>query len=158
MLNITWASMGYGILGYAIHTSDWMKGKWWLCLLMVVIGLGGCFYGTARGTILKGVRVDDTFLGGFHIGNCLYGAGIFGLFHSVRLKKLARPVGFLSKASFSIYLTHMLGIKRLTLEHYRDTLSLDVLMIPLLVVTLLAGCLVLYFILSKIPLVKKWLV
>lgn len=154
MLNMTWASMGYGLLGYAIATGKWNR---WICLLLLLVGLAGTYVGTVLSTLQKGALVDR-FLQGFSVNVCLYAAGIFGLCRTRRTEKGNGVLRFLSLASFCVYLSHMLVVKRLKLAGFMDITDTSVLMIPLVVVTVLAASLVLYWILSKIPLVRKYLI
>lgn len=154
MLNMTWASMGYGLLGYALSTQ---KCKPWVCLILLIIGLSITFGGTVAGTLKKGSLVDS-YLQGFSVNVCLYATGIFGLCRALCSGKGKPAFRFLSLASFCIYLSHMLIVKRLKLAGFMDLTNTSVLMIPLVVITVLAACLVLYWILSKIPLIRKYLI
>lgn len=154
MLNMTWASMGYGLLGYLISTG---KGKRWVYLLLLLAGLAATYGGTVFATLKKG-SLDDRFLQGFSVNVCLYAAGIFGLCQTRRAEKGNGLFRYLSLASFCVYLSHMLIVKRLKLAGFMDLTDTSVLMIPLVVVTVLAACLILYWILSHIPLVKRWLI
>ena len=154
MLNMTWASMGYGLLGYALSTR---KCKPLGFAILLAAGLALTYLLTLKETFKQG-RLVDTFLQGFSVNVCLYAAGIFGLCRALYKGKGRRPVRFLSLASFCIYLSHMLVIKRLKLAGYMNISDTAVLMIPLVVITVLAICLVLYWILSRIPIVRKYLV
>lgn len=154
MLNMTWASMGYGLLGYVIATG---KKRPWLYLLLLVLGLAATYGASVLASLKKG-SLDDRFLQGFSVNVCLYAAGIFGLCRSAGSNRENRAVRFLSMASFCIYLSHMLVVKRLKLAGFMNLSDTSVLMIPLVVVTVLLICLGLYWLLSKIPLVRKYLI
>ncbi len=154
MLNMTWASMGYGLLGYVLSTT---RCKAWIFAVLTFVGLALTYLLTLRVTLRQG-RLVDTFLQGFSVNVCIYATGIFGLCRALCKGKGCRPVQFLSLASFCIYLSHMLVIKRLKLAGFMDITNTSVLMIPLVVITVLAVCLILYWVLSKIPLVRKYLV
>ena len=108
-------------------------------------------------TLKKG-SLDDRFLQGFSVNVCLYAAGIFGLCQTRRAENGNGLFRYLSLASFCVYLSHMLIVKRLKLAGFMNLTDTSVLMIPLVVVTVLAACLILYWILSHIPLVKRWLI
>ena len=154
MLNMTWASMGYGLLGYWISTG---RGKRWVYLLLLLVGLTATFGGTVLTTLKKG-SLDDRFLQGFSINVCFYAAGIFGLCRTWSPKKDHAAFRWLSLGSFCIYLSHMLVIKRLKLAGFMDLSDTSVLMIPLVVITVLVVCLCLYWLLSHIPVIRKWLI
>lgn len=154
MLNMTWASMGYGLLGYAIATGKRNRRIW---LLLLLVGLAATYGGTILATLKKG-SLDDRFLQGFSVNTCFYAAGIFGLCKSKRSEKGSAIFRYISLASFCVYLSHMLAIKRLKLAGFMDITDISVLMIPLIVLTVFAACLVLYWILSKIPLVRRYLI
>lgn len=154
MLNMTWASMGYGLLGYAIATGHWKR---WVCLLLLLAGLAATYGGTVVASLQKG-SLDDRFLQGFSVNVCLYAAGIFGLCKARRSQKGKGVFRFLSLASFCVYLSHMLVVKRLKLAGFMDLSNISVLMIPLTVAAVLAACLALYWLLSRLPLVRKYLI
>ena len=154
MLNMTWASMGYGLLGYAAATGKWKR---WVCWLLLLVGLAATYGGTVYATLQKGA-LDDRFLQGFSVNVCVYAAGIFGLCRARRTEKGSGVFRFVSLASFCVYLSHMLVVKRLKLAGFMELTDTSVLMIPLVVVSVLAACLILYWILSRIPLVRKYLI
>ena len=154
MLNMTWASLGYGLLGWMISAS---RPKAWLGWLLLAAGLGATFGGSVLASLRKGA-LDASFLSGFSVNVCLYAAGIFTLCHCTEPKRLAAPLRFLSTGSFCVYLSHMLVIKRLKLFGFMNLSDVSVLMIPLTVLAVLPVCLLLYWLLSKIPVVRKWLI
>lgn len=97
------------------------------------------------------------------LGVCFLAIGIFGVCYCVgpRMGKITSAVtGYISKASLCIYLIHMfilyeMGDLKLTVS----TLPiLCIISVPMVMAVCFAISIGIYFILSHIPIVKKWLV
>ncbi len=158
LMNMTYASVGYGILGYYLKRYP-LRGKGFycaaaLCGFALVFG-GSWFMSLREGTLYQ------HFLEGMTVGVALLAAGIFGLCSSVPQQFSARfsaVLHFCSKASFCIYLVHIFFL------HFFSALGFTVKILPCLVsipVIVLANLLCsscVYLILRKIPIVNKWLI
>lgn len=155
LLNMTYAAIGYGLLGHYLRTYplSWR--------------LSACLTGAASlflllGTWLMSLRQGSTYTGffeGMSVGPALLGAGVFGLCLSVKRTPL-RALGWittqLSRGSLCIYVCHAFFLETFAIGRLPGLPTL--LSIPLLALGNLALCYVIYFLLSKIPVVKKWLV
>lgn len=153
MLNMIYAAFGFALLGYYLYTYP----------VSLRVGLGTGLVGylvtlipTVVGSLQTGVLYEQ-FLSGMSVGCALLAAGIFG--SCLHLKKALPVAVYVSKGSFLIYLAHMLWINFL-----RDSLHITAdcfstwLSVPLLAILAIAVCTGLYFVLSHIPIVKKWLI
>ena len=157
LMNMAYASIGYGILGFYIETYPLPKKVYWVCS---IAGFAFVFGGTYFMSMNNG-QIYTNFFEGMSIGVALLATGVFGLCISLKDKewlKRCRAVNFLSKASFCIYLVHVLILYCL------KSLGLDVndlpciVSIPLLSAFNLAISSLVYLVLSKIPVVNRWLI
>lgn len=152
-LNMTYAALGYLLLGYYLKRYPPRKFLAVGCLLTgfaIVFGLTAVFS-------LKKGSLDVQFWEGMSIGVCLQAAGLFSLltlFH--QSPTFSQVTHFISKASFCIYLCHMMLLKLLVM-HFSANWPVPALGIPFLTTITLAGSLVVYLVLSRIPVVNKWL-
>ena len=157
MLNMTYAAIGYGLLGYYLsqHLISLKRS-----VLFLAIG----FLGVFGGTIFMSMRTEtlyQNFLEGMSVGVALLAIGIFGLCYNLKSsigKKTAQVISKLSKASFCIYLVHVLWL------YFFDFLGISVNGFPCLISIPLISCLNLalsyctFLLLSKIPLIRRWLI
>lgn len=158
LLNMTYASIGYGILGYYLRNFSVFPR-----LMYVILGFSG-FVAVFAGTwyvSAKDAVFYQGFLEGMSAGVCFMAAGIFGFFSSEKASfgiKTKNVISFISKAAFCIYLVHIFFIR--IFQHFGiDILIMPSLMsIPLLVFANLFCSSFVYIILSRIPIVKKYLV
>ena len=157
MLNMTWAAVGYGLLGYYLvrHLPSARLGA-----ALTAAGFLLVFTPTLLLSLRAGA-LEQRFLEGMSVGVCLLAAGLFSLLYragkALQGRRL-RAVTCISKASFCIYLVHVvwLGVfERLgwTAAAFQPLLSVPLL--ALAVAALSWGC---WWVLSKIPFVNKWLV
>ena len=178
MLNMTYAAVGYGLLGYRLREKNisTRQGVFLTGLGMLVI-LGGTTLLSARDNTL-----NEFFFEGMSIGVCLLAVGLFTLGLRISGQTGTRgqrenksgvpsqsPDGTwfkhpgswatrLSKASFCIYLVHVFFIylfekAGLTVLLFPCLFSIPV--IALLNLTLSYGV---YLIMKRIPIVNRWLV
>ena len=157
-INMTWAAIGYGVLGYYLKRYPVKRG--W-AIGSLAVGFALVFGLTAMVSRNKGT-LDTQFWEGMSVGVCLMAAGIFALFYSLPAPFASgRPASgarFLAKASFCVYLCHMLFLTFIRNRGLDGNWPTPLVGIPLLAgVTLLASLLV-YGILSRIPWVKRWLI
>jgi len=154
-LNLTYASIGYGVLGYYLKKYPLSFKTAILCLIS---GFSIVFFVTFRLSWKNGI-LHEQFLSGASIGVCLYAIGIFSVFSNASFKGFIRSmVVYISKASFCIYLSHMFILY--TAERFSITAMIGpaVLTVPLFSVVGLLISLVIYTIVSKIPVLNKWII
>lgn len=156
LLNMTYAAIGYGLLGYYLRTYPLSRR---VSLLLAVFGAGFMILGTYWMSLREGYTYTG-FLEGMGVGEALLGSGVFGLCLSIR--KEPRPIwaksaAWLSRASLCIYIVHAYF-----LERFPSVLELTgwptVLSVPVIALANLACCCAIYAVLSRIPVIKKWLV
>ncbi len=158
MLNTVYGSLGYMLMGYYLKTYP-IRIKW-IYPLLFLLGFGVVFGGTWKLSGAKG-SLDETYFNGVSVWVFAKSVGLCGLLSSVKSVSKAGGTGFvqyLSKASFCVYLAHPI----ILYEQRKLGLDLDILpcivSIPLLSMLNMALCTGLYFLISKIPLAKKWIV
>lgn len=103
----------------------------------------------------------QNFLEGMSVGVALLATGLFSLLQSVRLKPgglIIKIVTKISKASFCIYLSHVFVIYLFNFLNISVGLFPCLISIPLLSLANLALSYCCYCVMSKIPIVGRWLV
>ncbi len=157
LLNMTYASVGYGVLGLRLRRRPFKTG---LAAVLAAAGFAAAMGGTVIGTKVTGAFYEH-FLEGMTVGVCMLAAGIFSLCVNGAEKateKTAKHLAFFSKASFCVYLVHIFVLKGvshlgLNIESLHSAVS-----VPLLALVMLAVSLLVYLLLSRIPWVKRWLI
>lgn len=146
---------GLGLLGWYMRAHPPKR-----CLGGVLLFVSG-FAVTMGATCFRSIRagtLDQMFLDGFNLFVLMMAAGIFRLcqWAAGRWKETPRAVTFLSGASFCVYLVHPF------FQYYAVPgrfLAMPVYWsVPLQVLVLLALSLIAYLILSRIPVVNRWLI
>ena len=154
-INLTFAAIGYGILGYYLKKYSLSLGKGVGCFCLgFVITFGMTFYLSCNDRVL-----NELFLQGTSPGVCLLAVGIFSLASFINVKGVLKKfVTYLSKASFCIYLSHMFILYML--ERFGITAQIlpSVFSVPMLSAFVLLICLGIYGVLSKIPILNKWII
>ncbi len=157
MISMTYSAIGYGLSGYYLS-------KYLISLKLSILSLAAGFLGVYGATILMSVQTQTLyqhFLEGMSVFVALLAIGIFGLCFNLKDSiggKAAAVIRKLSKASFCVYLVHVFWI------YLFNFLGISVNAFPCLLSIPLVSCLNLalsyctYLILSKIPLVRSWLV
>ena len=157
LLNQAYAAMGYGLLGFYLK-------RYGISLRASVLFAAGGFAVIFGGTVGMSLYKDAFYAGfleGMTVGPALLAAGAFGLFlrASEHLRgKGAALVTYLSKASFCVYLVHVFVLNLFTHFGLTAHLFLPVLSIPAVSFCNLGVSLCVYFVLSKIPVVNRWLI
>lgn len=159
LMNMAYAAIGYGVLGYYLKKYPL---KTWINVLCTLLGSGIIFFGTWIKSAQAGI-LDPALFEGMSVGPCLLAIGVFGLGISAGGKmadfsKSARLVEGLSKGSFCVYLVHVFYINCLSSLGWTVSSPVTLLTLPAVVVVILALSFATYFILSKIPLVRDWLI
>lgn len=153
LMNMSYAAIGYGLLGFYLKTYPLKKSAdIWLALGGLAFVLGGTvFMSLRRGALYSG------FMEGMTLGVCLMAAGIFGLCGKAAPRS-RRLVSIISKASFCIYLSHILFLYIFQKWGLTGNFLPTALTMPLIALALFLPSFALYVILSKIPLVRRWLI
>ncbi|MBQ4370368.1 MAG: acyltransferase [Oscillospiraceae bacterium] len=157
LLNMTYASVGYGVLGYRLRRRPLKKQ---LAAALAIAGLAVATGGTVIGSIKTG-GLYEHFLEGMTVGVCLLAAGIFSLcVHSAKgvSGRTASVYTFMSKASFCIYLVHIFALKGFYSLGVSVRAAHCVITVPALAAAVLVLSLLVYLLLSRIPWVKRWLI
>lgn len=157
MLNMTWAAIGYGVLGWYLRRRPpdrrWGAG---LCLT----GFALTFFGTWAGTLRRGTLYTH-FLEGMTVGVCLLAAGVYALCCGSRHAPGARTAGLLafwSRASFCVFLVHVFFLELFRANGWMLGELPALLSIPLVALALLGCSGAVYAVLSRIPGVRRWLI
>ena len=175
MVNMTYAAIGYGMLGYAIRFFAARRRGIYAALLAggFVFVFGGTWILCARSG-----GFSDIFLGGMTVGVALMATGIFGLCAAGqppdrrpaegqlsavrpadgRKATVSRLIRFVSDASFCIYLVHVFFLYLFQHIGFTTELFPGVVSIPAITAAILLCSCGVYVVLSRIPLVNKWLI
>ena len=158
-LNMTYTSIGYGILGYVLSKK---RISPIIGFAMTVFGFLSVFLPTYLLSVKNGYLFEH-FLEGMSAGVCMFACGIFILGKhfsefAVKRKKIISVFTHISKASFCIYLIHVFVIYIFEKTGFVSTSFSTILSIPCISICNLAICFLIYIPLSKLPLVKKWLI
>lgn len=157
-MNMTYAAIGYGVLGFYLSCYPLRSPKWDIALCVTGFVLA---FGLTVLLSVKSGSLYPNFLEGMSVGVALLATGLFGLGQRIRLNpdgKALKAVTKISKASFCIYLVHVFFI------YFFNAWSISVNLLPPLISIPLLSCVNLtlsyccYCILSKIPVINKWLV
>ena len=157
MMNMTYAAIGYGVLGwYLVRHLPSVRAAALLTLAGAALVLGP----TIALSVRSGALVP-TFFEGMSVGVCLLAAGLFSLLYRFGRHAAGRgrdAAAALSKASFCIFLVHVVWLNvflklGLTADAYPAIVS-----IPALSLCNAALSFLCWLLLSRIPLVKRWLV
>lgn len=154
-LSLTYASVGYGLLGWYLreYARNW---KPWAAI--GAAGFALTFAGVLIPSLERGELVTTAFNGNAP-GVALMAAGICGAaFVLLRDRPPLPGTAYVSKASFCVYLVHLFFFHSLGKRGINALLFHPALSIPMMVGLLLALSLAVYALLSRIPVVKKWLV
>lgn len=157
-LGMSFASVGYALLGHYLRKfGPSIPRKWYAAALGlgVLLTVGGCALMSFRNGGLH-----ELLLAANTPGVCLMAFGLFGL--CLSQKNYPRPVsaltGRLARASFCIYLTHVLVQRFLAHFGLTGTVEPCGLFIPITALGMLAGSYLLWEGLHRIPLVRQYLV
>lgn len=158
-LNMVYNSVGYFIFGHYLKKYPL---KLPVSIISAVLGFGIIFGGTVYFSMKNGA-LYTLFIDGMTIGSFFLAAGIFGICNCS--KNLIKGTGasvvrYVSKASFCIYLVHMLVLYEMgNLGLTVGTLPMPVIIaVPVTVIICFAVSFLIYLFLSVIPVVKKWLI
>ena len=154
-LAMPWAAIGYTVLGSCLRKKPLGVKSAAGCVLL---GAAVCFFGTLALSRRAG-SLQAQLLEGFSPGACLLAAGVFSLCMRVRLPAWAeRTAAVLSRASFCVYLVHMLVLRTLYRAGLTTGICRPLLSAPLLAALCGAISFVIWLVLSRIPWVRRWLI
>ena len=156
-MNMTYASIGYMLLGHylSVYHSRPNRG---ISALVLLSGFLLTFWGTCLRSYTAG-RPDDHFLEGMGVFVFLVALGMWSLCQTVPLSKSGRKlVGFLSRASFCIYLTHIFFLQAFARWGPRAVNGPVLLTVPLISGLIICCCCVMYTVLSWVPFIRRWLI
>ncbi len=128
--------------------------------VLTPVGFAAIFGGTQWLSVRDGV-LNDLLFSGMTVGTFLLATGIYTLCmaYGERLGRVLSAVTeYVSKASFCLYLVHMFGIYLLARHGFSVAGSNPIYAVPLTVLILFAGGLAVYAVLSRIPVVRKWII
>jgi len=154
-INLTFASIGYGLLGYYLKRYPLSLAKSAIFFVLgFLVTFGMTFFFSEQNN-----KLYDLFLQGNSIGVCLLAVGIFSLSSFVKLGTVSKKaVTHLSKASFCIYLSHMFVLYLLIRAGITASLFAPILSVPLIASVILCISFAIYFVISKIPILNKWII
>jgi len=151
MINMTYASIGYMLLGHYVSRVSSLRRRHYAVLLG--FGLSFVFFGTWIMCALKG-EFYDGFLGGMSVGVAAMATGIYGICPD----KKSRIAAWCSKGSFCVYLVHVFFLRLLNAEWLLGSILVPAVSAPLITMAIFLCSLGVYALLSRIPVVNKWLV
>ena len=169
MLNMTLAAMGYLVLGHYIRYVSALRRRHYLAILAA--GFLFVFFGTWIMCVRRG-QFYEGFLGGMSVGVALMAAGIFGVCPEKARRKSAGPddcrgvsggfpgaaVTYCSKASFCVYLAHVFFMRFFERIGFAVGSFAPILSAPLVTLAIFICSGAVYAVMSRIPIVKEWLV
>ncbi len=155
-INLTYASIGYGVLGYYLLKHPFSK---WISALIFTFGFlmtfGLTYYKSNECTVLY-----EHFLAGNGVPVCFMAIGFFSFVQKIKIEKpnAVKSISYISKASFCVYLIHILVMYILKKNGINISFAPLFISIPLYAFLIFSISVFIYFILSKIPLIKKWII
>lgn len=154
-LNLAYAGAGYALLGWYLRQYARRPRAW---ALMAAAGFLVIFVGTAILSLRDG-GLNGALLEGCAPGAALLAAGSCGwVFTALRDWSAPRAVEVLSRASFCVYLVHLLPLWELGRLGVRWTAGPCWLSVPLTAAAVLACSLAVWAVLRRVPVVRDWLI
>lgn len=156
-INLTYACLGYTVAGYYLSRYGSERRPRFYALVF----LAG-FAVTHFGTLALSLRSGELYQGlltGSAPGVCAQAVGLYGF--CVSRFSRSRPMPWaetLSKASFCIFLTHMLALDFLQRHSLTAARFCPALSVPAVALALLAFGFALWLVLRRVPVVNRWLI
>ena len=157
LMNMTYASLGYALLGWYLKTWPPRRST---SLCAVILGYAVVIGGTALLSVRDGA-LSELFLQGMTVGVCLTAAGLFSLLLRAGEGCASRSKALLSlcsRASFCIYLVHMLVVYAFRHFGFTPACLPAVLAVPVYALCIIVPSFAVWILLSRIPFVKKYLI
>lgn len=157
-LPMSYAAIGYALLGYYLRQYGGTICRRWYAAALAA-GFAVTCGGTAVLSLEKGALVER-FLEGMSPGPMLMAFGWFGVILGCKVwpKVLTVVINRLALASFCIYLSHILFLKKFILLGYYAVFTHSALSIPLMVILLLVCGWLLWELLHRLPVVNRYLI
>ena len=154
-LDSGYAAIGYGLLGWYLKRYPLSRR---MSAGLLGIGLAGVFGGTWLVSLLQG-ELFEGFFEGMNVAVCMMAAGLFCLLGQLAAR-VRRPhiLAYLARASFCVYLIHVFFLNYLFALGFDSVPLPRLLLVPLGAAVLLGLSLLGYAVLSKIPVVRDWLI
>lgn len=157
-MNMAYSAIGYALLGHYLRQYGGSIRRRWYHLAFwcgLAITFGGC-----AAMSLRSGALSEIFLKGMSPGPMLMALGLFGLI--LGRKEWPAPVvkltGRLARASFCVYLSHILFLRLFLRLGVSAGASPCVLSIPFVCLLLLVSGWLAWEVLRRVPIVKTWLV
>lgn len=159
-MSMTYASFGYALLGWYLRNTRTERRDFGPWLAVFLAGFALVFGVTVAVSMAQG-QLYQGFLEGFTPGVALMAVGAYGcvsaLFSGRDGEAMPRLRAF-SRASFCVYLSHHFFVMLLRVCFEQAYASFCLLVIPAQAAVILAGSLLVYAVLSRIPWVKAHLI
>lgn len=154
-LNLAYAGAGYALLGWYLRQYARRPGPW---ALAAAAGFLVIFAGTAVLSLRDGT-LNESLLEGCSPGTALLAAGLCGwAFTALRGWRAPRPLAAVSRASFCVYLVHLLPYWELGRLGLSAVTGPCAVFIPLTAAAVLACSLAVWAVLRRVPVVRSWLI
>lgn len=156
-MNMTYASIGYMLLGYYLSSYHPQPSRG-LSGMLLLAGFLLTFWGTCFLSYAAG-RPDGHFLEGMGAPVFLVVLGMWGLCQTTELSPSGgKGAAFLSRASFCIYLTHIFCLQAFARWGLRAVDGPVLVTVPLISGLIVCCCCAGYVVLSRVPVVRRWLI
>lgn len=154
-MNMSYAAIGYGVLGCRLCQKR-LPAK--TGAILAAAGLAAVLLPTVLVSRNNGALFEGC-LNGMSAAVCLFAAGLYilGLCAGEKIRRGRGPVEFISRASFCIYLAHIFVLDVLQSLGAFGLIT-PLLAIPLLTTVIVAVCCAVYWLISHIPVLSKWIV
>lgn len=157
-LGLCFTSVGYALLGHYLRAYGHTVSRGWYAgalALGAALTVGCCALFS-----LRSGQLQELFLSGNTPGPFLMAFGLFGLCLTQKRwpAPLASVAGYLARASFCVYLTHLLFQRLLARVGLTGAMAPQALAIPAVALGMLGGSLLLWEVLRRVPVCKRYLV
>ncbi len=166
-IDMVYSAIGYFVLGHYLHKYTLKKRTNYIIYFLGIIGLLVTIGGTAFSSTSKGA-VSTTYLEGMTPNVAAMATALFLFIKNYNCRgqqeakassgKKRKIISYISKASFCIYLVHIAFIDLLRSLNLTFPEANTLFTIPILVIVVFMLSIGVYFILSKIPIVNKYLI
>ena len=155
-INMTYAAIGYTVLGYYLSKYPISKIT---SVILVLLGFAITFLGTYS-LSLENETVDMHYIEGMTVGTACIASGICGFVVSIsndKLSKLRYITTPFSKSALCIYMCHLIVLYVLNLYGMLDVFNswAPIASIPVISLILMVLSFVVYLVLSCIPVLRK---
>lgn len=154
-LNLTYASVGYGLLGWYLRQYAVSPKRW---AAVAALGFAVTFGGTAALSLAQG-KLATALLEGASPGVAMLGAGVCGTaFSALRERQVPQGVRTLASASFCIYLAHLFPAWTFSRLGLNALAGPCLFFVPLTAAAVVIASLGVWAVLRRIPIVRNWLI